>query len=132
MGGRGHGGTTLEAVRERISRWRAERGGPGIPLPEEIWSEAVEMARVHGVKAVAQVLRVDRDRLAARLARADDTVHVGGASQAFVEVNASGLCTTAKTVVRLERGGGDRVELELGGAPLDVLALAHAFWNRRG
>ncbi len=68
MGGRGHGALTLDRVRERISRWRTEEGGPGIPLPDEIWSDAVEVARVHGVKAVAQALRVDRHRLAARLA----------------------------------------------------------------
>jgi hypothetical protein len=69
----------------------AERGGPGIPLPDEIWSDAVETARVHGVKAVAQALRVDRDRLAARLARSDGTVEVGNGPAAFVEVNATSL-----------------------------------------
>ncbi len=132
MGGRGHGDPSLERVRERISRWRAERGGPGIPLPDEIWSDAVETARVHGVKAVAQALRVDRDRLAARLARSDGTAQVDNAPAAFVEVNASSLCTP-KTIIRLEGGDGDRLELELGdGACLDIVALARGFWNRRG
>ena len=132
MGGRGHGAPSLDGVRERISRWRVERGGRGIPLPEEIWSDAVEVARVHGVKAVAQALRVDRHRLAARLAGSDDTVEVGNGPAAFVEVNASSLCT-AKTVVRLEARDGDRLEFELGdGACLDLVALARGFWNRRG
>jgi hypothetical protein len=124
MGGRGHGAPSLDGVRERISRWRVERGGRGIPLPEEIWSDAVEVARVHGVKAVAQALRVDRDRLAARLARSDGPAQVDNAAAAFVEVNTSRWCTTPKTIVRLE-GGGDRLEIELGdGACLDIVALA--------
>ena len=132
MGGGGHGAPTLGRVHERISRWRTEQGGPGIPLPDEIWSDAVEVARVHGVKAVAQALRVDRHRLAARLAGSDDTVEVGNGPAAFVEVNASSLCT-AKTFIRLEAGDGDRLELELGdGACLDIVALARGFWNRRG
>jgi len=132
MGGRGHGAATLDRVRDRISRWRTERGGPGIALPDEIWSDAVEVARVHGVKAVAQALRVDRDRLAARLARSDGSVQVGNAPAAFVEVKASSLCTP-KTIIRLEGGDGDRLELELGdSARLDVVALARVFWNRRG
>jgi hypothetical protein len=128
MGGQGHGATTLNRVRERISRWRAERGGRGIPLPEEIWSEAVEAAGVHGVDVVAQALRVDGGRLAARLARSNGTEPVGGTGEAFVEVSASGLCAPARTVIRLEGAEGERLELELGdGACLDIVAIARAF-----
>ncbi len=41
-------------------------GGPGIPLPDELWTAAVEVARVEGVAATARAQRLDRLRLEAR------------------------------------------------------------------
>jgi len=39
-------------------------------MPEELWQEAVEVARVEGVYATSRVLRIDYCRLKERLASA--------------------------------------------------------------
>ena len=105
-------------------------------MPEEMWAEVVEVARVVGVEATARTLRLDRARLAARMTAAravagDEPVgEVGGR---FVEINAGGLGLSPRTVIRLEGRDGERLEVELGaGTMVDVAALVDAFWRRRG
>lgn len=128
----------LDQVRERLTRWRQRYGGPGIPLPEPLWEAAAEVARSEGVGATARALRVDRWRLAARIAVAPGPpVSTGEAApagvDAFVEIDASQLCLSPqRVVVRFESGEGDRLEVELAeAATVDVVALAHAFFGGR-
>lgn len=121
-------GARLERIRDRLARWRERHGGPGIPLPDEIWAEAVELARVEGVSVTARALRLDRARLAARMEEPAASVE---ASDGFVEVDAGRLCLSPRTVLRFESRDGERLEVELGaGSAVDVAALAAAFWNR--
>jgi len=132
MTGRGSG-KRLEQARARVSLWRSEHGGRGIALPEELWIAAVDAARVDGVAAVAQSLRMDRRRLEVRLRRADANLERAGGSDGFVEVDAGRLCAAPRTLIRFEGGDGERVEVELGvETSLDVVALARTFWGRRG
>jgi hypothetical protein len=127
------GQTGLERTRDRLARWRKQNGGPGIPLPEELWAAAVDVARVEGVEATARVLRVDRLRLAARMGR-DQAADEIEASGEFVELDAGQLRVglSPRAVVRLVGRDGERLEVELGGgAALDLVELADAFWRRR-
>jgi hypothetical protein len=53
----------LAQTGERLARWREQHGGRGIPVPEALWAEAVEAARVvAGVDATARALRLNRER----------------------------------------------------------------------
>ena len=127
----GRGGNRLEQTRDRVARWRAEHGGRGIPLPQELWTAAVDAARVDGVAAVARSLRMDRRRLEARLKQAE--VELAESSHGFVEVDAARLSAAPRTLMRFESAEGGRMELEFGvETPLDVVALARAFWDRHG
>jgi len=125
----------LAQTRNRLARWRAQHGGPGIPVPEALWAEAVEAARVEGVEATARALRLDRSRLAARMTTAGVAADVeasGEVGGGFVELDAGRLGLSPRTVVRLEGRDGERLEVELGaGAAIDLAALAEAFWRRR-
>lgn len=126
----------LDQTRARLAQWRAQHGGRGIPVPEALWAEAVEVARIEGVEATARGLRLDRLRLAARMTRAGAAA--GGESAAevsagFVELDAGRLGLSPRTVIRLEGRDGERLEVELGaGMVVDVVALVDAFWRRRG
>lgn len=128
----------LGRVRRRLERWRERYGGPGRPIPENLWEEAVDVARVEGVESTARALRVDRGRLAfrmelasARLGSAPTREEAGLASDGFVEVDARGLCAPGRTVLRFEGRDGERLEVELSASrALDVAELARAFWNR--
>lgn len=124
----------LAQTRDRLARWRAEHGGPGIRVPEAMWAEVVEVARVEGVEATARALRLDRSRLAARMTAVGGAA--GGQARAdveggFVELDAGRLGLSPRTVIRLEGRDGERLEIELGaGAAIDLAALAEAFWGR--
>jgi hypothetical protein len=49
---------------ERMSQWRREDGGGrGSRIPEELWQEALRVARIDGLYATAQAARLNYDRL---------------------------------------------------------------------
>ena len=59
----------LIRLKERIARWREQRGGRGGRIPRELWDAAIAVARRDGVFATAQAIGFNRGRLADRLAR---------------------------------------------------------------
>jgi hypothetical protein len=61
-------GEKLGRVQRKLAQWRGQYGGRGRPIPEEVWSAAVEVAAVEGVGATARALSVDRARLSRRVA----------------------------------------------------------------
>jgi hypothetical protein len=128
-------GSQIESTRERLERWRREHGGTGRSIPEEFWEEAARVARAEGIAVTARALRLDRYRLARRAdveIERDTGAEAGtGAGGGFVELSASRLCLSARTVVRLEGRDGERITVEFeGAAGVDVVALAKAFWSR--
>ena len=135
MAEREAGRSRLGRTRQRLQRWRERYGGPGQPIPEELWDEAVEVARIAGVDATARALRVDRGRLAHRMPLASSSGAAaeapGRARDGFVELDARGLCAPGQAVLRFEGRDGERLDVELSGASgLEVAELARAFWSR--
>jgi hypothetical protein len=48
----------------RMSQWRQEEGGGrGSRIPEELWQEALRVARIDGLHATAQAARLNYERL---------------------------------------------------------------------
>lgn len=120
----------LDQTRARLAQWRSQHGGRGIPVPEVLWAEAVEVARVEGVEATARGLRLDRSRLVARMTRAgaagggEPAAEVGAG---FVEFDAGRLGLSPRTVIRLVGRDGERLEVELGaGMTVDVAAFSNS------
>ena len=125
------GRSRLALAHARLTQWRAQHGGRGIPVPEELWAEVVEVARVEGAGTTARALRLDRARLEARMAM-DRGAEVGEASGGFVELDAGRLGLSPRTVVRFHGRDGERLEVELSaGTAIDLASLAEAFWHRR-
>jgi hypothetical protein len=124
------GRSRLALTHARLTQWRAQHGGRGIPVPEELWAEVVKVARVEGAGTTARVLRLDRARLEARMAM-DRGTEVAQVSGGFVEFDAGRLGLSPRTVVRFHGRDGERLEVELGaGAAIDLAGLAEAFWRR--
>lgn len=125
------GRSRLDLTRDRLAQWRAQHGGRGIPVPEELWAEAVKVARIAGAGPTARALRLDRGQLATRMAmgRGPEVGQTGGG---FVELDAGRLGLSPRTVVRFHGRDGEQLEVELGaGTAIDLAALAEAFWRRR-
>jgi hypothetical protein len=122
----------LSALRERVERWRQERGRRGERIPEELWNAAVEAARVEGVHATCRALRFNAYSLQARMP--PETSEGGSETSengAFVELAMGQLGCGGKTVVELvgQRGGRMRIDVT-GTSTVDIVGLAQAFWSR--
>jgi hypothetical protein len=122
----------LGALQERVERWRRDGGGRGARIPEELWDAAVAVAREEGVYATSRALRFNyyslKDRMSAvDLERRTEETRVPAA---FIELPRGSLGGGGRAVVELVgRGGGLRIEVT-GASPVDVVALAQAFWSR--
>ena len=133
--------TGRQAAIQRIDQWRASCGGHGrgSRIPEELWHEAVEMARVEGVWATSRTLRLNCSRLKARLDSAApviavqvaDTQVADNGEPTFVELGMSAMVGGAKTIVELVSRDGDRMHVEVAGEGLDLASLTRAFLGGR-
>ena len=76
----------LDGVRQRLERWRRTRRHPRAPMPAPIWTDAVGLARQHGLSQTARALRLDYTALKRHV----EAIDVGGRTvvPAFVELPA--------------------------------------------
>lgn len=123
-------------VRQRIERWRKTRA-KRTRMPEELWSAAVALARVHGIYAISQALRVSYATLKKRLgaAKASPAKKRGRRKKkaAFVELEpAWGGVGPAQCVVELRKPSGTTMTIRLtDSGALDIAELTDTFWSRR-
>jgi hypothetical protein len=108
----------FEAVRQRFADWRQTRR-PSSPIPEELWGEAVALARTHGVNRTAQALHLSYASLKQRL---DASVHVEPVAAAlkptFVELISPISVGLAECTVEWERPGEAILRIHLKSATL--------------
>jgi len=129
------GGSKLELVARGFADWRA-RKGTSDRVPAELWTSAVEAARVHGTTTTAQRLRLNHSVLKRRV---DGAGAAGGArEQRFVELPMSRVVAAApppsasESCVEVEDGAGFRMRLLLRGATsAEVAAAARELWRAR-
>ncbi len=123
---------TFASTRGRLESWRKAHGGRGVRIPEELWSDAVELSRVHGASKTAQVLGVDRERLQARVSASGGRERAeAGLDPVFVELG-MGALGGGRTVVEFVSREGDRMRIDVTGPNgLDVVQLSEAFWRGR-
>ncbi len=122
----------VRAVRDRVALWRRTREKRS-PMPADLWTEAVALARSEGTYRIARALGIDIGSLARRVAEARDGGAAGGS--AFVELSGAqllGAAAPAGMVVEISDGDGMRLTIRLsGGTPVDVAGVVHAFCRRR-
>jgi len=119
----------FEAVRQRFEDWRQTRR-PSSPIPEELWGEAVALARTHGVNRTAQALHLSYASLKQRL---DASVHTETATApppkpTFVELIPPIPASMAECTVEWERPGETILRIHLKSATLPAVeALTRMF-----
>ena len=86
--GRGSRVPTLDEARSRFEQWRRTRQGK-TPIPDELWSAAIAVARREGVNPTAVALRLDGGKLKRRMSAAGRSSRKAPPA-AFVELLAPG------------------------------------------
>jgi hypothetical protein len=101
-------------------------------LPESLWQAAVELARQHGVYAVAHPLRLDYMGLKKRLGGVPSPRRKA-AKPAFVELIAPHPATLEDCVIEFESAGGGKMRIHWkAAAPPDWAGLLHAWRDAEG
>jgi hypothetical protein len=119
-----------EKLWRKLESWRKTGQGR---IPEQLWCEAVGLARAVGVSRVARVLRLDYYGLRRRVQESlSSTMVQKPPTASFVEVEIPSVRAMAQCVVKLEDRSGKRLTVELpAGSVAEVAGIAGALWSRR-
>ena len=115
----------LDEVRTRFENWRQNRQGKQ-PIPDELWSAAIGVARRDGVNPTAAALHLDGGKLKRRMMAAD-SVSTKDMPQ-FVELLAPAVDLRDCTIELEGRKGKLRIHWK-GATAADVATLSRALWD---
>jgi hypothetical protein len=101
-------------------------------LPESVWHAAVELARQHGVYAVAHPLRLDYTRLKQRLDGIPSQARKRN-QPAFVELIRQSAAPFPECVIEFESASGGKMRIQWkAAAPPDWAGLLRAWHETEG
>ncbi len=116
----------LDEACTRFENWRQNRRGKQ-PIPDELWSVAIEVARRDGVNPTAVALHLDGGKLKRRMAAAD-SIPGKAIPPTFVELVAPSV-GLRECMIELE-GRNTKLRIHWKGATAaDVAALSRALWD---
>jgi hypothetical protein len=117
---------SLAHLQQQLEEFRAANP-PRTKLPESLWQSAVELARQHGVYAVAHPLRLDYTRLKERLHESSGRRRKT-TKPAFVELIAPKPAKLHEFVIEIEASHGAKMRIQWRtAAPPDWTALLRAW-----
>src|SRR6516225_12042919 len=121
----------INQLQRRLEQFRSSRPAR-TKLPESLWQAAVELARQHGIYAVAHPLRLDYTRLKQRLDGIPGRPR-RPANPAFVELIGSGAATLPECVIEFESSSGGKMRIQWKAAiPPDWGSLLRAWQQTQG
>jgi hypothetical protein len=116
---------TIDEVRARFEEWRKNRQGKS-PIPDELWSAAVQLARKDGINRTAAELHLDGGKLKRLMVEKKTS---GKPVPAFVELLTPRAISIPECTIELEgRHGTVRIQLK-GASASDLAALSRAWWE---
>ncbi len=120
----------LERVRCRFEVWRKTRQHCS-PIPEPLWTSAVELAREHGLHRTARALRLNYYSLKKRLSAAEGSPCSWPNKATFVELLAPRSSGLPACTIEMENTQGGKMKIHLEGlGSADTLALlSDRFWR---
>jgi len=122
---------TLDEARSRFEQWRRIRQGK-TPIPDELWSAAIAVARRDGVNPTAVALRLDGGKLKRRMAAAGRSSRKASPA-AFVELLAPsqshfGAYLPEYTLELEGRNGKLRIHCQAT-SPAELAVLSRSLWD---
>jgi hypothetical protein len=120
----------LEPLRHQIQEWRKARKGPG-PMPEELWSGAVALAKAFGVCPIARALPLDYTSLRKRVEKPPET---GLVKPTFVQLPVTmAPAAPPPTTIEISARDGARMLIHLEvGRGMEAASIVAAFLGSRG
>src|ERR1051326_815332 len=100
----------ITQLQRQLEQFRSSRPGR-TKLPESLWQAAVELARQHGIYAVAHPLRLDYTRLKQRLGGMPNRRRKQK-RPGFVELTADGVAALPECVIEFESPGGGKMRIQ--------------------
>jgi hypothetical protein len=118
----------FQALRRRLTQWRATRPHLRAARPEPLWAEAVLLAHQHGVSATSRVLGVGYDGLKRRVSRPAMSTLPG---PTFVELPlASSSSSVVPWVLEFHGPDGRVWRVQVPPMPMaDLVVLGRAVWS---
>lgn len=122
-------GSQLRRVQHHFELWRKTRKGRA-PIPETLWSSAVELAREDGLHRTARALRLDYYSLKKRLSAVDGAPRRPQREATFVELLPPGAAGLSACTIEMENPQGGKMKIQLQGLDTSGLSvLANGFWK---
>jgi len=122
-------GSQFERVQHRFDLWRKTRERCS-PIPETLWSSAVELAREHGLHRTARALRLNYYSLKKRLSSVDDATCRPQREATFVELLPPGVAGPSACTIEMENAQGGKMKIQLQGlGGPDLAVLINSFWK---
>ena len=116
----------IAQLQRQLEQFRSSQPGR-TKLPESLWQAAVELARQHGVYAVAHPLRLDYTRLKQRLSGTASRPPKGN-KPAFIELVGRPPAVLPECVIEFESASGGKMRIQLKSAvPPDWASLLRAW-----
>ena len=100
----------IAQLQRQLEQFRSSQPGRR-KLPESLWQAAVELARQHGIYAVAHPLRLDYTRLKQRLG-VIPTRRQKADKPAFIELIGGGAATLPECVIEFESATGSKIRIQ--------------------
>jgi hypothetical protein len=125
----------LSRARRQLDRWRSRQPNKRARLPEDLWQNAVALARTHGLNKTASALGLKYESLKKHLAAtATDPSKPDQGRYEFLELLPSPVTIPfIDCMIELEDGDGKTVRMHVKGTRMaDLASFASALRSRQG
>jgi hypothetical protein len=121
-------GNQLEQVQYRFELWR-KTSKRCSPIPETLWTSAVELAREHGLHRTARALRLHYSSLKKRFSAVERPPYRSQNQAKFVEL-LPGVSGLSACTIEMENAQGGKMKIHLQGlGSPDLAVLSESFWR---
>lgn len=122
-------GSQIERVQHRFDLWRKTRKRCS-PIPETLWSSAVELAREYGLHRTAQTLRLNYYSLKKRCRLISGAPCRARRDATFVELLSPGAAGYSACTIEMENAQGGKMKIQVQGlGNPDLAVLSDSFWK---
>jgi len=119
----------IQPLHQHVEAWRKTRGR-NEHMPESLWEEATELAKIYGLAPVQGILRIDYRGLQRRVSGIRMPSHPKKPKASFVELAPLSPARRSEHTVELEDAAGRRMTIRVCGGDLaELVSLAQAFWK---